>query len=1468
MLLLGGLSAFGQNFIVNGNFTSVDGSGEPTNWSFEDVSIASIDTSDYPAGASRSLKIALPVNQGSSLGQIWQSLTVASSGAPLKPNTGYLARVWVKSSSSGDARLEIKRYDSGNNELQRIDSPSSGTGWSQVQVGFNTGTAARIDVLLRYAKDSTTSGQAARFAVAEMLDGSGSTLGAITLVPTFESIGVSAPVSGAIVPGASGHTLDISYRVTGTSSWLPALAGDPEIADSEFRGSVLQLQPNTSYDVQAVLKLNGSQISSAQTATMTTWQETATLEAQGKIPSSTDTIVGSSSSMLTITGGGADDNHWVRYKAGSGGSILNVGATADQAIYINNAHYVIIDGLTLKGGKKYGILVENSHHIRIQNCTISDWSEVGTFGPNVDQSKDTKWGYFSGTPYTSGGTNPTLINLRGAIYVKGLTSAQVVIDRNLIYNPLGKSSSWGIIDSGQNHPAGPEGVVLDTTGGNHVIRNNDMIAGDGHFFNDVIEGSQNGATNGGPSHDTDINGNVLVGANDDGTELDGGQKNVRFWNNFVEINHSGISTVPVLQGPSYIFRNVFVGGDERGTTEDGLKLGGVSGIAHFLNNTVYTPNYAFTGGHSFGSTTTIFTRNNIFTGAVNGNAPLRYDKTGSYTVLGDTDYDLTPVGGINATSPGDHEPHHIEGYPEFSDAAERSFLLLPNSPGVAAGVPVATVTPSGVGNPDMGAVDTTAAGASWPLRVGTPDLFPLRSITRLRENTSATAVLQLKAPATTGATWKAVAGASWLSVSPATGSTGASPVSLTCTVNATGLTRGTHNTLVSVRTNTGALRTVLFTAEILPATDHVFTMEAEDGFSTGAVFESVPDATASGGAYAHALSSGSGNIVMNFTVPSAEDYYVHARVRMDGPSAQQPNQNSVFLIFGTETKEWSFAGPGLDWSWDTARVPRTTTVDLTGPIHFNAGATQIEIGKRSGGVQVDTIVVSNSPYPPRVAATTFSPAGGSYASAQSVTISTATSGATIRYTTDGSLPTSTHGAVYSGAVSIGATTTLRAIAYKDQMEDAIPVGDVYTITGGGGGSGAFQMRSNEVVMEAEHFATETTGDSHNWTVTTLSGASGGVSSNAVQAMPNNGTGYPTFNSAATRVDYQFDVPAGSAANFYVHVRHLGPTSSDDSVYLSIDGGTSSVVEMDFFHTLSWRTSSSTLAIPSGTHTLTVWMREDGAILDKIVINSSASDPTGSGPAESSQSQSQSQVAAPVFTPAPGSFSTAQSVTITSATSGATIRYTTDGSTPSTTNGTIYVGGVTISQLTTLKAIAYKSGMSDSTVTSGSYVIAAFQPDGSGTFVMEAEHLTSKVDATDTWTSATDSGANGGASNNVMQSLPNDGTGYPTFDSSASHMDYLVNVTSAASYYVHLRDYGATANDDSVYVSIDGSSTTQTVSAGRTLDWKSSAGTLAIPAGLHTLTIWDREDGMEIDRIVLSTSSIAPTGVGPNESVRN
>jgi hypothetical protein len=64
-----------------------------------------------------------------------------------------------------------------------------------------------------------------------------------------------------------------------------------------------------------------------------------------------------------------------------------------------------------------------------------------------------------------------------------------------------------------------------------------------------------------------------------------------------------------------------------------------------------------------------------------------------------------------------------------------------------------------------------------------------------------------------------------------------------------------------------------------------------------------------------------------------------------------------------------------------------------------------------------------------------------------------------------------------------------------------------------------------------------------------------------------------------------------------------------------------------------------------------------------------------------------QVATPTFNPPAGAYGSVQSVTISTTTVGASIRYTTDGSTPSSTVGTVYVNPVAVSSSLTLKAIA-------------------------------------------------------------------------------------------------------------------------------------------------------------------------------------
>ena len=81
------------------------------------------------------------------------------------------------------------------------------------------------------------------------------------------------------------------------------------------------------------------------------------------------------------------------------------------------------------------------------------------------------------------------------------------------------------------------------------------------------------------------------------------------------------------------------------------------------------------------------------------------------------------------------------------------------------------------------------------------------------------------------------------------------------------------------------------------------------------------------------------------------------------------------------------------------------------------------------------------------------------------------------------------------------------------------------------------------------------------------------------------------------------------------------------------------------------------------------------------------------------------VAAPVFTPAPGTYTAAQTVGMSSSTPGASINYTTDGTTPTATVGTLYSGPITVSETTTINAIAYATGMTDSSVTTATYTIS-------------------------------------------------------------------------------------------------------------------------------------------------------------------
>ncbi len=321
-----------------------------------------------------------------------------------------------------------------------------------------------------------------------------------------------------------------------------------------------------------------------------------------------------------------------------------------------------------------------------------------------------------------------------------------------------------------------------------------------------------------------------------------------------------------------------------------------------------------------------------------------------------------------------------------------------------------------------------------------------------------------------------------------------------------------------------------------------------------------------------------------------------------------------------------------------------------------------------------------------VAAPTFTPAGGSYTSTQSVSISTTTSGASIRYTTDGSTPSETNGTVYSGPVSIATTTTLKAIAYESGLTDSSVTSATYTITSGGTTITSANGFYNVPFSTAQTGTFTATVDvsvslsPSNSAVALCQGAASAYTSLACIARFNpsgdidarNGGAYAAVNTVpySAGVTYHFRFVVNVPLHTY-------------SVYVTPAGGSEIAVGTNY----AFRTEVNSVT------SLDTW---------DFSVNAT---PGGSLTFNNQSVAAATQAAAPTFNPPVGTYTGSQSVTISTTTSGATIRYTTDGSTPSETNGTVYTGAVTVAATTTLKAIAYASGYNDSNVSSATYTIS-------------------------------------------------------------------------------------------------------------------------------------------------------------------
>jgi N-acetylneuraminic acid mutarotase len=216
-------------------------------------------------------------------------------------------------------------------------------------------------------------------------------------------------------------------------------------------------------------------------------------------------------------------------------------------------------------------------------------------------------------------------------------------------------------------------------------------------------------------------------------------------------------------------------------------------------------------------------------------------------------------------------------------------------------------------------------------------------------------------------------------------------------------------------------------------------------------------------------------------------------------------------------------------------APTTSSTIYTAAIAVSSTETLQAIATASGysTSAVATAAYTITPTPPPAATPIFSPAKGTYASAQNVIISDATAGATIYYTTNGAAPT-TSSTIYTAAILVSSSETLRAMATASGYSTSavataayiIPLGTLPAATPTfspeeGTYTSAQSVTINDATLGATIYYT-TNGDTPTTSSSIYTGAIALSSSETLQAIAT-ASSYST--SAVATVTYNIDLPA-------------------------------------------------------------------------------------------------------------------------------------------------------------------------------------------------------------------------------------------------------------------------------------------------------------------------------------------------------
>ncbi len=510
----------------------------------------------------------------------------------------------------------------------------------------------------------------------------------IMLIPTINNI--SYYVDG----DSADHICEVQFREK-DGEWQDAFTPYTDKKAKQFRGTITNLKADTEYEVKASI-YSGKSLVKEVTNTTKTWTENPPI---GKTLELKDIYSGSG--PLVLQGVHGSDDGYIKIVS-TDGMIIDAGINCEEAVYVSDSSHIIFEGLTVKGGAIHGFnLLSGSNNIRIINCDISGFGRVG-----AQSLTDGRYQDFDAS------------NINNDAGVKIAEVSNILVERCYIHDPRGRSQAWKGTFWTSIHPAGPNAIHIRGMGG-IVIRYNDFIGSDEHRWNDCIESYYNGERTGGPGKDCDIHGNMMMLGQDDGIELDGGQMNVRLYENRIEGFYCGISTAPILVGPSYLFRNVVTNlGDEGGSASVGIKNGGGTtyslGREYIFNNT-FDHSGRGIQGVGYGNDADrkkflCYSRNNIIV-ADRSSADENAIGDMVMTEENDFDYDLLGnrlkdgIGGVVAKKGS--ELHGISGVPSYVAHDALDFRLADGSKGIDSGEYLPNFSDGHItGNaPDMGAME-------------------------------------------------------------------------------------------------------------------------------------------------------------------------------------------------------------------------------------------------------------------------------------------------------------------------------------------------------------------------------------------------------------------------------------------------------------------------------------------------------------------------------------------------------------------------------------------------------------------------------------------------------------------------------------------------------------------------------------------------------------------------------------------